>query len=155
MKSRSTRVRTKVVALLLSLFALWSFAAFVTVREGLNLLWVKTLDDKLGRPTETLIVALQQERRLSLVYLGGGEEAQRRALADQRIQTDEIRARFQELAQGTAYEYAAGAALEALVAEENNLFPILADVRRAVDARAATATSSAERFNELIDGGFR
>src|SRR4029453_2818188 len=84
MKSGKTRVRTKVVALLLSLFALWSFAAFVTVREGLNLLWVKTLDDKLARRTEALIVALQQERRLSLVYLGGGESAQRTALADQR-----------------------------------------------------------------------
>jgi hypothetical protein len=38
MSSRSSSLRIKVVALLLSLFSLWVFAATVTAREGLNLL---------------------------------------------------------------------------------------------------------------------
>ena len=56
MKSRSIHVRTKVVALLVSLVALWGFAAFVTARDGLNLLWVSTLDAKFGQPTDALIL---------------------------------------------------------------------------------------------------
>ncbi len=67
---RRSNVRTKVVALLVSLAALWAFAAFVTVREGLNLLWLTTLDENVGVPSESVVYALQQERRLSLIYLG-------------------------------------------------------------------------------------
>ncbi len=70
-------MRTKVVALLVSLAALWAFAAFVTLREGLNLLWLTTLDDNVGAPSESLVQALQLERRLSLVYLGGSKAEQR------------------------------------------------------------------------------
>ena len=55
MSSRSSHVRLKVVALLGSMTALWAFAAFVTVREGLNLLSVSTLDSGVGRPTVALL----------------------------------------------------------------------------------------------------
>ncbi len=48
MSSRSSGLRIKVVAMLLSLVALWIFAATVTLREGVNLLGVSTLGDKLG-----------------------------------------------------------------------------------------------------------
>src|SRR5262245_3200099 len=100
MSSRSMRVRTKVVALLISLAALWAFAAYVTLREGLNLLWVSTLDQKVGRPTDALIIELQQERRLTLAYLGAGS-AQRAPLVAQRERTDDARVNFQRSAHGS------------------------------------------------------
>ena len=50
MGSGSTRLRTKVIALLASLVALWSFAAWVTVADGFNLLWVQTLDSQVAEP---------------------------------------------------------------------------------------------------------
>src|ERR1044071_725970 len=89
-QARGTRLRSKVVALLLSLTALWGFAAFVTLREGLNLLWVSTLDPGVGRPTESLVAALQAERRLSVVYRStpAGREGQRQGVTDQRRGTD-------------------------------------------------------------------
>src|SRR2546430_16210095 len=79
-RARTKRVKTKIVALLLSLVALWGFAAFVTLREGVNLLWVATLDTGVGKPTESLVSTLQEERRLSLAYLGAHRSDQRTAL---------------------------------------------------------------------------
>src|SRR5687767_8569722 len=117
MSSRSSRVRIKVFALLLSLAALWGFAAFVTTRDGLNLLWVSTLDQKYGRPTDTLILALQQERRLSLVYLGSGPRAQRAELEAQRVRTDEAHAKLSELAGDTDVRLAASEAAEQRIDE--------------------------------------
>ena len=49
MRLRNARLRTKVTALLVSLIALWAFTAWVTVREGLNMLGVATLDAERGR----------------------------------------------------------------------------------------------------------
>src|SRR5437762_820265 len=109
---RSSHVRTKVVALLVSLVALWGFAAYVTLREGLNLLWVSTLDQKFGRPTDSLVTALQQERRLSLVYLGGHTGEQRAALEAQRARTDATRSRFERLVRGRDVRLAASASAE-------------------------------------------
>src|SRR3954464_4267833 len=89
-RGRTKRIKTKVVALLLSLSALWGFAAFVTLREGFNLLWVSTLDSAVGRPTEALVAALPAERLLSVVYrsTATGRDAQRQAVAEQRRNTD-------------------------------------------------------------------
>src|SRR5215510_2654757 len=86
-KRRGTRLRTKVVALLVSMAALWAFAAFVTLREGLNLLWVTTLTEHVGKPTEALLAELQHERRLSVVYLASGP-GDRAPLVEQRARTD-------------------------------------------------------------------
>src|SRR5215216_2759320 len=97
MSSRSSHVRTKVTALLLSLVALWVFAAFVTVREGLNLLSVSALDTGVGRPTDALIATLQEERRLSLVELGRGTPGPSAALVKERAKTDDALAEFKRL----------------------------------------------------------
>ncbi|MFC7639784.1 hypothetical protein ACFQX6_01035 [Streptosporangium lutulentum] len=63
-------MRAKVTALLVSLTALWAFTAWVTVREGLNMLGVASLDASVAEPSERLLVELQTERRLSLIILG-------------------------------------------------------------------------------------
>jgi hypothetical protein len=69
MRFRNSRLRTKVTALLVSLTALWIFAAWVTLREGVNLLWVTTYDSQLATPTDPLIAELQRERRLTVIRL--------------------------------------------------------------------------------------
>ncbi len=85
MRSRGTSIRTKVVALLLSLVALWMFAAWVTLRDGFNLLGVQLLNSKVYTPSEPLLQELQVERRLTQAYLSNPEAAQRTALeAEQR-----------------------------------------------------------------------
>src|SRR4051812_34199503 len=94
MSSRRSSVRVKVVALLLSLVALWVFAASVTLREGLNLLSVSTMATNVGNPTDNLVTELQRERRLSLVCLAGGVQ-QKIALRTQRERTDKARQEFE------------------------------------------------------------
>src|SRR2546421_12796802 len=69
-RGQNRRVRAKIVALLVSLAALWSFAAFVTLRGGVNLLWGTTLDTGVRMPTEALLSSVHQQLLLSLVYLG-------------------------------------------------------------------------------------
>jgi signal transduction histidine kinase len=73
MTSRRTRVRSTVAALLASLIALWVFAGYETVAGGLRLWATAELDARVAAPIGTLVVALQDERRLSAVQLGGGQ----------------------------------------------------------------------------------
>jgi signal transduction histidine kinase len=155
MSSRSSHVRAKVVALLLSLVALWAFAAVVTLREGLNLIWVDTLDKKLDRPTESLITSLQEERRLSLIYLSGRTPAQRADLDRQRADTDRARATFQRLAGGGDVRTAASAATRHRVSGALNELKGLDAGRGAIDAGIVDRSNAAATFTDFIDAGFR
>ncbi|OLB77443.1 MAG: hypothetical protein AUI14_16005 [Actinobacteria bacterium 13_2_20CM_2_71_6] len=152
---RTTRVRTKVVALLVSLAALWTFAAFVTLREGVNLLWVTTLDKGVGKPTESLLSALQQERRLSLVYLGGRRADQRAALADQRSQTDTAAANFRRLVSGGDVQFAASDALRQRLRDALSEVDGLGRARDAVDSGAVDRIQATTTFTQMVDAGFR
>src|SRR3954469_3143812 len=98
MASRSSRLRTKITALLLSLTALWAFAAWVTLREGINLLWVQTYNSRIYEPSEPLLLQLQVERRMSIVYLGNAGPVQRSDLEAQRHKVDDLAATFRESA---------------------------------------------------------
>src|SRR5262245_4940869 len=98
MRFRNSRLRTKIAALLISLTALWVFAAWVTLRDGLNLISLSTLDSKTGRPGNELVTALQNERKLTTIYLSRPTQQQRQALNEQRKQTDRMAANFRNLA---------------------------------------------------------
>src|SRR5262245_39192901 len=115
MKSPSLHVRKKVVALLVSMTALWVFAAAVTLREGLNLLFVSTLTEQVGKPTESLVDALQQERKLSGVVLSGG--AQRAALTTSRQRTDEALASWRSHIADSNLDLAATDQLKAAISD--------------------------------------
>ena len=148
-------MRTKVVALLVSLAALWAFAAFVTLREGLNLLWLSTLDDHVGSPSEDLVQALQLERRLSLVYLGGTREDQRSALVTQRAQTDQVVANFKTLASASSVQLAASPAGEQRIRETFAQLDKLTDGRASIDAGRVDRTHAAAFFRGVLDSVFR
>jgi signal transduction histidine kinase len=153
MKPRSLRVRTKVIALLVSLVALWGFAAFVTIRDGLNMLWVNALDQKYGRPTDSLIVALQTERRLSVAELG--DDRQSEALLTARSHTDEEVADFRHLTQGTDVRLAASAQAEQRVNETIDRLAELGPTRDAIDAHRIDRQRAAAAYTNIINAGFR
>jgi signal transduction histidine kinase len=156
-RSRGAHLRTKVVALLVSLAALWAFAAFVTLREGLNLLWVSALTDHVGRPTESLLAGLQQERRLSLVYLGSSADrtAQRADLLAQRERTDHELASFRRHTREPSVAWAASDVLQTRIAEASRLLDGLAGLREAVDANATSRADAAAGYVTMVDAGFR
>jgi signal transduction histidine kinase len=155
MRFRNARLRTKITALLLSLAALWAFAAWVTLREGLNLVWLSTLDAKTGRPGNTLVTNLQQERRLSLISLSTPTPQQRAALDAQRGRTDEAKANFLKLAGSSEVSMAAGAAEMKRIKETFKQLDGLAAGRAQVDARRVDRTVAATPFNDIIDSVFR
>jgi signal transduction histidine kinase len=159
-KFRGTRLRTKVIALLVSLVALWAFAAFVTLRGGLNLLWVSTLTERVGRPTESLVAALQQERRLSVVYqatpAATDRSEQRRSLAEQRQRTDEAVATFKRLTTGSTVSSAASDTLESRLGDLSKLLDGLPRQRATLDANTAgNLVAVAGSYTQIIDAGFR
>ncbi|MCX4471184.1 nitrate- and nitrite sensing domain-containing protein [Micromonospora sp. NBC_01655] len=150
MRSRSTNLRTKVVALLASLVALWAFAAWVTVRDGFNLLGVQTLNESVSEPSETLVLQLQRERRTSLAYLGRPDEARREALGAERRRTDELAAAFRESASGWRTAVAASDTLEQRLDAAYGQLSRLGQARSEVDARSADRSSTFTTYGGVV-----
>ncbi|MEO3821034.1 nitrate- and nitrite sensing domain-containing protein [Plantactinospora sp. B24E8] len=152
---RSSRLRTKVVALLVTLTGLWAFGAWVTLRDGLNLLWVQTLEARVYAPTEPLVLHLQEERRLTLAQLGSPQPSAPDQLAEARRAVDTDVAHFRERAQSWWAEFAARPELERRVAESLTTLDALAGLRAAVDNRSVDRTTAAETFSDNIDTIYR
>jgi signal transduction histidine kinase len=156
MRFRSSNVRTKIVALLLSLFALWAFAAYVTLREGLNLLSVSALDSNVASPSEPLLLELQAERRLSLVYLGQPDASRRAALEAQRRRTDEVRATFEEKARAGTVDATASSTLGRRLDQAFDRLGGLGAGREAIDGPGGIERlRAATTFGDIIDSIFQ
>jgi signal transduction histidine kinase len=95
-------VRFKIILLLIvplvSLSTLWAFAAGITLGDGLNLRHVNTIQDHLGYPSGALGSALEQERRLSMVFLGSKADGDRAAMESGRLVSDRQADQFRRLA---------------------------------------------------------
>ncbi|WUI01148.1 nitrate- and nitrite sensing domain-containing protein [Spirillospora sp. NBC_00431] len=100
--ARLRSIRFKVVLMVtvsvVSLGGLWAFAASIALGEGLNLRHVETVQDHYGYPSGALGSALQAERRLSMVYLGGRAVGDRASMESGRLVTDRQAALFRRLA---------------------------------------------------------
>ncbi|MGW0503231.1 nitrate- and nitrite sensing domain-containing protein [Micromonospora sp. NPDC003241] len=151
MGSRSSNLRTKVVALLASLVALWSFTAWVTVREGVNLVGVQALDVRVFDPTEPLLLQLQLERRTSLAYLGRPEDRRRGELVQVRQRTDELAAEFEESAGHWQVGLLGSDGLHQRIGELNRGLTALSDTRAAVDGRNIGRSEAGGAFTEVIE----
>ncbi|SCL36957.1 Signal transduction histidine kinase [Micromonospora rhizosphaerae] len=155
MGSRSANLRTKVVALLASLVALWGFTAWVTIRDGMNLLGVQAFDTKVFNPTEPLLLQLQLERRTSLTYLGRSDEGQRAALAKMRQRTDELAAEFKESSDSWQVDLFGDDALDQRIAELVGGLDALPRTRAAVDDRNIDRAEANGTFTGLIESIYR
>jgi signal transduction histidine kinase len=148
-------VRSKIVALLVSLTALWAFAAFVTVREGLNLLAVSTLDTGVAQPSVALLEVLQEERRTTQVYLAGNGPQQRTAMLDARARTDAAIINFRQLANSGNVKFAGSDALFARIQETfNTLDSLSATERTAIDAGRMNRDGASTAYTGIIDSIF-
>ncbi|MGC4750076.1 nitrate- and nitrite sensing domain-containing protein [Micromonospora sp. DT201] len=155
MGSRSTNLRTKVVALLVSLVALWGFTAWVTVRDGVNLLGVQTLDTKVFDPTEPLLIQLQVERRESSTYLGRPDEAQRATLAETRKHTDQLAAAFQKSTENWQVGLLGSDTLAQRIKALTTGLSDLGKTRTAVDDRSIDRAGATATFTGVIESVFR
>jgi len=147
------RLRRFTAAVLVVLTLLWGYASFLAARDVLDLLALRTLTERLGRPTETLLADLQAERRLSLVALVEPGR-HRAALAAQRSRTDAAITALRRFVQDDGLRLlTAGSARDRaaeLVRRAETLPPLRADVDRGRADRDAVATA----YAEVIDAGF-
>lgn len=155
MGSRSTNLRTKVIALLASLVALWAFAAWVTVRDGFNLLGVQTLNNRVFEPSEPLLLQLQKERRLSLAYLGRPDGAQLEELKNERRRTDDLADAFGESVDNWRTELPASAEVEQRIDELITGLGRLDRTRTEVDDRSIDRTATLGAYVEVVNSIFR
>src|SRR5262245_15531227 len=97
-RNRSQSIKTKIIVLVIvpitALIGLWVFVAALTIGDSLRLLRAKTYDAKVVHPTEALIGALQNERRMSLAFLANDPTLGRVGFDAQRVRTDQARASF-------------------------------------------------------------
>ncbi|NES31894.1 HAMP domain-containing protein [Micromonospora terminaliae] len=154
MRSRSTNLRTKIIALLASLIALWAFAAWVTVRDGFNLLGVQALNARVFEPADPLLLQLQNERRLSLLYLGQSDPDQLQELAAQRQRTDDSAAALWRSAQDWRTEIPASDELEQRITDLKTQVEQLGAVRAEVGRKTIDRTATLAAYNEAVDAIF-
>jgi signal transduction histidine kinase len=141
--------------MLLSLAALWAFAAWVTLRDGLSLLWVSTIDSNASRPGVALVTELQRERRLSLIYLGSHGRQQGPALAAQRERTDKAHLSFRRMAGGSAISRAADDDLQSRIKQSFARLDGFQAARKNIDSRLVDRATAIRAFDDNIDTVFR
>jgi signal transduction histidine kinase len=155
MRFRNSRLRTKITALLLSLAALWAFAAWVTLREGINLLGVSSLNSGVAQPIDSLLPELQQERRLTLVWLASPGAQERTELEAQRAVTDKWVIKFEALSQGDIVKFAESSLLKHNIDGAIARFKSIDAERAAIDAHQMDQSRAAASFTDAIDMIFR
>ncbi|MFB4298139.1 nitrate- and nitrite sensing domain-containing protein [Actinomadura sp. NTSP31] len=138
----------------MSLAALWAFAAWVTLRDGLGLLWANTLDEKISRPTVSMVTALQEERRASLIYMASPRPPQRQALLSARTRTDAAITKIRSSASGNDVSWAAGDSLKARLKQMLGAMDGLSGDRSAVDARRVSRGQASTGYDGVIDTAF-
>lgn len=153
MSKRSRPIRTKIVSLLLvplvSLIALWGFAAATTFGNVRGLLDGQTLGDY-AFSGEELVVALQKERNATMPYVGvenakGGDD-----LAELRTQTDEAVEIFQRESADEGIQAKLNPATQRWVDQALRELETLADVRESVDSGSAEVVPTLEGFAAMI-----
>ncbi len=155
MRFRNASVRSKVTALIVSLALLWAFAAWVTLREGVNMLWAATINSSVVEPSEPLLVELQRERRLTVASLGNRLRPTGAALRQQRARTDAAHAAFASSIGGTAVRFGADDLLEERVAAVESRLSGLKAIRKAIDTGVTQPSQATAPYNAVIDDFYR
>ncbi|WP_245647230.1 sensor histidine kinase [Microtetraspora niveoalba] len=135
----------------MSLTALWAFAAWVTLREGVNLLGATTIDSSVAEPSEPLLLELQRERRMSVARLGGSATYSRQELQEQRARTDRAKAEFQSSADSGSVRFAADDALQERIHATFGQLDGLKAARADVDAGRLSREQAEEVYNDVAD----
>ncbi|WFE52833.1 nitrate- and nitrite sensing domain-containing protein [Micromonospora sp. WMMD1155] len=155
MASRSASLRTKIVALLVSLAALWAFAAWVTLRDGFNVLGAQTLDSQVAQPSESLLTELQRERRMSVAYLGRRDQGLAQELQAQHERSEKSATTFAESARSWRARFASSDELIGRIDEMVARLDGLGEMRAAVVSGSVDRAGAAAAYTGVLDSLFR
>ncbi|WP_344269068.1 nitrate- and nitrite sensing domain-containing protein [Actinomadura napierensis] len=133
-----------------SLGVLWAFAASIALGQGLNLRHVETVQDHFGYPSGALGSALQNERRLSMVYLGSHTDGDRAAMESGRLVTDRQAELFRRLVADSGARDAAPPQARRLADRIGGELAALGTGRRAIDGGATSRTKAFTDYTALL-----
>jgi signal transduction histidine kinase len=136
---------------LVALVALWVFAATVTVGDSLRLLKASTFDRTVVRPTEALIDALQNERRMSLAFLSRDTTIGRVGFDAQRALTDQARAGFIKASRSGDLNGATTLRTRTRMRELAGRLSVLDQIRQLVNDKRIDQDAALIRLSDLIE----
>ncbi|MFB9967640.1 sensor histidine kinase [Sinosporangium siamense] len=158
MGRRRRPIRVKIAALLLipivSLVAIWGFAATITIRSGQELLRIKTVYDDVIVPVRALTSSLQHERMDSLVFLSA-KSAPRTALDAQRNTTMIALHDLERKAMTEAGRADLPLEMQERLDELMEQTDRLADIRARVDTDNYTRMQTLNGYNAVINAAFQ
>jgi len=144
------KISTLLVIPLISLVALWGFAASTTAREALNLLKVETFWTGVIDRTDYLVVQLQQER-LASAELIAGSVSDTGALAAARRKVDEARKTLTVRALSPDVQSVLSPDMKTQLTAAFKEIDRLSQIRRQVDTRALTAHALITEYAVIPD----
>ncbi|WP_219498893.1 sensor histidine kinase [Nonomuraea ceibae] len=144
------KISTLLIIPLISLVALWGFAASTTSREALNLLKVETFWNGIINHADTLIVQLQAER-LASAELMSGVTTDTRKLADIRATSDEVRKRLKDSALAEDTQESLTEDMKVQLQAALKAVDGLSEIRRQVDERALSPHDLVNRYAAIPD----
>jgi hypothetical protein len=158
MRFRGTSIRRKIVALLIvplmSLTGIWAFTSVLTTTEANRMFTVATAVEKIGYPVEEVVVALQAERRQTLVHLASPASSDIELLMKSWRATD----RVMEIVRANAAQQDVRESLSPTSDRQLDgvleTFWRVETARSAVDRGAADRTEAYTAYNDLIDECF-
>ncbi|MFG1881528.1 nitrate- and nitrite sensing domain-containing protein [Micromonospora sp. NPDC049102] len=151
--TRGRRARVRFVAAAAVLLTLWSYAAYLTCQDAVDLLRVRALADTLGKPIDRLVLSLQIERRATAETLAGAVPA-RPTLAGAREATDRAAAGVRAFPSSRDLRLLSADAVrdraDGLIRRLNGLGAI----RSRVDDGQVDRAGAVDGYDQLVDAAF-
>ncbi|MEU7588639.1 nitrate- and nitrite sensing domain-containing protein [Micromonospora sp. NPDC049230] len=147
-------LRTRLVVLAAVLLTLWSFAAYVTSQDAIDLLRVRALADTLGQPIDRLILSLQTERRASAEAIAGAGSTAT-PLGGAREGTDRAAAELREFTEGRDIRLLSAGEVRDRADELVRRLDGLSTIRTQLDAGHLDQATAVDGYDQVIDVAFR
>ncbi|MEU8421371.1 nitrate- and nitrite sensing domain-containing protein [Micromonospora sp. NPDC048835] len=147
-------LRTRLAVLAAVLITLWSYAAYVSSQDAVDLLRVRALADTLGQPIDRLILSLQTERRVTAETVAGAQQTTP-ALVAARQSTDRATTEVREFTKGRDLRLLSAGAVRDRAAELVRRLDGLGTTRSQVDSGRLKGAATVDGYDEVVDVAFR
>ncbi|MET8043468.1 nitrate- and nitrite sensing domain-containing protein [Micromonospora sp. NPDC005215] len=145
-------IRTRLVVLAAVLVTLWSYTAYLTSQDAIDLLRVRALADTLGQPIDRLILSLQAERRASAETIAGATAT---PLGGAREVTDRAAAELRRFTAGRDVRLLSAGEVRDRADELVRRLDGLSTIRSQLDAGKLDQTEAVDGYDQIVDVAFR
>ncbi|MET8091923.1 nitrate- and nitrite sensing domain-containing protein [Micromonospora sp. NPDC005220] len=147
-------LRTRLAVLAAVLITLWSYAAYVSSQDAVDLLRVRALADTLGQPIDRLILSLQTERRITAETIAGAGQTTPELVAA-RHGTDRAAAEIREFTKGRDLRLLSAGPVRDRAGELVRRLDGLGTTRSQVDTGKLDQAATIDGYDEVVDVAFR